>query len=114
MPQSWEELKVLLLKIFQPWYLTASYKAKFCAQRCRSSEEIYSYVEALQHLADMVWPFVDYYTKEDMVIDQFIQAKDNNELSIQMVASRCRCLETVLWVARSLEVVDEEEKHHAW
>ena len=40
--------------------------------RRRNAEEIYSYVEALQPLADMAWPFMDHHAKEDMVMDQFL------------------------------------------
>ncbi len=43
-PHAWEELKVLLLKRFQPRDLTATYKAQFRAWRHRNKEEIYSYV----------------------------------------------------------------------
>ncbi len=46
-PRTWEELKALLLKRFQPRDLTATYKAQFKARRRWNTEEIYSYVEAL-------------------------------------------------------------------
>ncbi len=68
-PRSWEELKALLLKRNQPRDLTATYKTQLHYRHQRNSEEIYSYVEALQHLADMAWAFMDHYAKEDLVID---------------------------------------------
>ncbi len=69
---SWEELKALLVKQFRPQDLTATYKAQFRSSRRHNAEEIYSYVEALQRLADMAWPFMDHHAKEDMVVDQFL------------------------------------------
>ncbi len=71
-PCTWEELKALLLKHFQPRELTATYKAQFRARRRRNTEEIYSYVEALQCLADMAWPSMDHHAKEELVVDQFL------------------------------------------
>ncbi len=56
---------------------------------------------------------MDYHAKEDMVMDQFLQGMDSHELSVQVAMSRCRCLVTVLRIARSLEAVHEEEKHHS-
>ncbi len=50
-PRTWEELKALLLKHFQPRDQTATYKAQFRARRRCNTEEIYSYVEALQSLS---------------------------------------------------------------
>ncbi len=38
---------------------------------------------------------------------------DSHELSVQVATSGCRHLETVLHIARSLEAVHEEEKHHS-
>ncbi len=58
-PRTWKELKALLLQRFQPRDLTATYKAQFRAQRKRHNEDMHTFVEALQHLADMAWPFVD-------------------------------------------------------
>ncbi len=54
-PCSWNELKALLLKRFQPRDLTATYKAQFRSRRRRQTEDIYAFVEALQKLADMAW-----------------------------------------------------------
>ena len=91
-PCTWEELKALLLKRFQPRDLTATYMAQFRARRRRNMEEIYSYVEALQCLADMAWPFMDHHAKEDLVVDQFLQGMDSHELSVQVTAPTCRHL----------------------
>ena len=46
-------------------------------------------------------------------MDQFLQAMDSHELSVQVATSGCRRLQTVLRVAWSLEAVHEEEKHHS-
>ena len=68
-PHTWEELKTLLMKRFQPRGLTATYKAQFRFRRRRQTEDIYTDVETLQHLADLAWPFMDYHAKEEMVVD---------------------------------------------
>ncbi len=47
-PRSWEELKALLLKRFQPRDLTATYKAQFRSRRRHHNEDVHTYVEALQ------------------------------------------------------------------
>ncbi len=73
-------------------------------------EDIYTYVETLQHLADLAWPFMDYHTMEEMVVDQFPLGMVNHELSVQVAAHGHRCVEDMLRVARSLEAVQEEEK----
>ncbi len=85
-PHPWEELKVLLLKHFQPRDLTATYKAQFRARWRRNTEELY--VEALQCLADMALPFMDLHPKEDLVMDQFLQGMDSHELTVQVVTSK--------------------------
>ena len=61
----------------------------------------------------MSWPFMDHHAKEDLVVDQFLQGMDSHELSVQVATSGCRRLETVLHIARSLEAVHKEEKHHS-
>ncbi len=61
----------------------------------------------------MAWLFMDHHAKEDLVVDQFLQGMDSHELSVQVATSRCRRLETVLRIARSLEAVHEEERHHS-
>ncbi len=67
----WEGLQALM-KHFQPRDLTATYKAQFRSCRIHQTEDIYTYVEALQCLGDVVWPFMDYHAKEEMVSDQFL------------------------------------------
>ncbi len=52
-PRTWEELKALLLKRFQPRDLRATYKTQFRARCRRHSEDIHTFVETLQRLADM-------------------------------------------------------------
>ncbi len=46
-------------------------------------------------------------------MDQFLQRMDSHQLSVQVVASLCHCLETMLCIARSLEAVNQEERHHS-
>ncbi len=95
-PCTWEELKTLLMKRFQPRDLTAMYKAQFRSYcRCQT-EDIYTYVETLQRLADLAWPFMDYHAKEEMVIDQFLLGMGNHELSMQVVAHGHRRMEDIL------------------
>ncbi len=43
-PRSWEELKALLLKRFQPRDLTATYKAQFQSRGRRHNEDSHTYV----------------------------------------------------------------------
>ena len=101
----------MLLKRFQPRDLTVTYKAQFCALRRRHSEDIHTFVETLQCLADMAWPFMDGQVKEELVVDQFLLGMDNHELSVQVAAHGHRRTEDVLRLARSLEAVHEEERH---
>ncbi len=111
-PCSWDELKALLLKRFQPRDLTATYKAQFRSRRRRQTEDIDAFVEALKKLADMAWPFMDHYAKEELMVDQFLMGMDSHELNVQVAAhGHCR-VDDVLRVARSLEVVREEEKQY--
>ena len=35
-------------------------------------EATYTYVETLQRLVDLAWPFMDYHAKEEMIVDQFL------------------------------------------
>ncbi len=110
-PRSWEELKALLLKRFQPRDLTATYKAQFRV-RCRChNEDIHTFVEALQRLADIAWPFMDCQAKEELVVDLFLLGMDNHELNVQVDAHDHKRTEDVLRLARSLEAVHEEERH---
>ncbi len=111
-PRSWDELKALLLKRFQPRDLTATYKAQFRSRRRRQTEDIYAFVEALQKLADMAWPFMDHYAKEELIVDQFFMGMDSHELNVQVADHGHLRVDDVLRVARSLEAVREEEKQY--
>ncbi len=112
-PRSWDELKALLLKRFQPRDLTATYKAQFRSRRRRrQTEDTYAFVEALQKLADMAWPFMDQYAKEELIVDQLLMGMDSHELNVQVAAHGHRRVDDVLRVARSLEAVREEEKQY--
>ncbi len=108
-PWGWEELNALLLKCFQPRDLTATYKAQFRSRRRHHNEDIHTYVEALQRLADMAWPFMDVQAKEELVVDQFLMGMESHQLSVQVAAHGHRRMENVLRVARSLEAAHEEE-----
>ena len=61
----------------------------------------------------MAWPFMDNHAKADLVVDQFPQGMDSHQLSVQVATSGCHRLETVLLIARSLEAVHEEKRHHS-
>ena len=78
-----------------------TYKAHFRLRRRHHSEDI----------ADMVWPFMDSQAKEERVVDQVLLGMDNHELSVQVIGHGHRRTEDLLRIARSLEVVHEEEKH---
>ncbi len=52
-PRDWTELKTLLTQRFQPRDLTAAYKAQFRTRKRQRSEDIPTYVDALQKLAEM-------------------------------------------------------------
>ncbi len=52
-PRTWEELKDLLMRRFQPRDLTSAYKAQFRARRRQRNEDIHTYVDTLQKLAEM-------------------------------------------------------------
>ncbi len=94
-PCTWEELKALLMKCFQPRDLTDTYKAQFRSHRRRQTEDIYTYVEVLQHLVDLAWPFIDYHAKEEMVADQFLLGMGNYNLSVQVAAHGHRRVEDI-------------------
>ncbi len=94
--RSWEELKALLLKRFQPRDLTATYKAQFRSRCRRHNEDIHTYVEALQCLANMAWLFMDAQAKEELVVDQFLMGMESHELSVQVAAHGHRRMEDVL------------------
>ena len=98
------------MKHFQPRDLTATYKAQFRSRRQRQMEDIYTYVETLQRLADLAWPFMDYHAKEEMVVDQFLLGMGNHKLIAQVAAHGDRRMEDIFQVTRSLEAVQEDEK----
>ena len=100
----------MLLKRFQPKDLTATYKAQFRAD-VEGTTRTYTFVEAMQCLADMAWPFMDSQAKEELVIDQFLLGMDNHEFSVQVAAHGHRRTEDVFRLARSLVAVHEEETH---
>ncbi len=60
----------------------------------------------------MGWPFMDYHAKEELLMDEFLNANDNHELSVQVAGNGYHCLllptGTVLCIARSLEAVHKE------
>ncbi len=82
-PRTWEELKNLLMKRFQPRDLTATYKAQFRSRRRRQMEDIYTYVETLQCLANLAWPFIS-------------PGDGNHELSVQVATHGHRRMEDIL------------------
>ena len=74
------------------------YKAQFRSRRRCHNEDIHTYVEALQRLADMAWPFMDAQAKEELVVDQFLMGIESHELSVQVAAHGHRRMEDVLRV----------------
>ncbi len=84
------------MKRFQPRDLTATYNAQF-RSRCQCQmEDIYTYVETLQRLPDLAWPFMDYHAKEEVVVDLFLLGMGNHELSVQVAAHGHRRMEDIL------------------
>ncbi len=69
------------------------------------------YVEALQRLVDIAWPFMEAQAKKELVVDQFLMGMESHELSVQVAAHGHGCMGARLRVARSLEAVHEEELH---
>ncbi len=47
-------------------------------------EDIYTYVETRQCLADVAWSFMEYHAKEEMVVDQFLLGMGSHNLSMQL------------------------------
>ncbi len=86
-PRTWEELKDLLTRRFQQRDLTSAYKAQFRARRRQRNEDIHTYVDTLQKLAEMAWPYLDPLAREEMVADQFLTGLDNHELRVQAATS---------------------------
>ncbi len=108
-PRTWQELKDLLTRWFQPRYLTSAYKAQFQARRRQRNEDIHTYVDVLQKLAEMAWPFLNPLAREEMVADQLLTGVDNHELRVQVTTSDVRRIEDLMRIARSLEAVEGEE-----
>ncbi len=98
------------MKRFQRRDLTATYKAQFRSHHLRQTEDIYTYTKTLQRLVKLAWPFMGYHAKEEMVVDQFLLAMCNHELSVQVAAHGHRHMEDIPRVARSLEAAQEDEK----
>ncbi len=111
-PRDWTELKTLLTRRFQPRDLTAAYKAQFRTRKRQRSEDIPTYVDALQKLAEMAWPLLDPIARDEMVADQFLNGLDSHELRIQVAATGIRRIEDLMRVARSLEAVENQEAGH--
>ncbi len=53
-PPTWEELKDLLTRRFQPRDLTSAYKAQFRARRRQRNEDIHTYVDTLQEMKNLI------------------------------------------------------------
>ncbi len=79
-PRNWPELKDSLVQQFQPRYLTTAYKAQFHVRRRHQGEDICTYVNVLQKLAEMAWPLLDLTAREEMITDQFLTSLDSHEL----------------------------------
>ena len=65
-PRTWEELKDLLTRRFQPCDLTSAYKAQFRARKRQRNEDIHTYADTLQKVAEMAWPYLDPLAREEM------------------------------------------------
>ncbi len=100
------ELKDLLTRRFQPRDLTAAYKAEFRTRRRQKNEDIPTYVDALQKLAEMAYPLLDPIGRDEMVADQFLNGLDSHEPRVQVAATGIRRLEDMMGVARLLEAVE--------
>ncbi len=107
--RTWQELKDLLTRRFQPHDLTSAYKAQFRARRRQRNEDIHTYVDVLQKLAEMALPFLDPLARKEMVADQFLTGLDNHELRVQVATSDVRRIEDLMRIARSLEAVEGKE-----
>ena len=111
-PQEWAELKTLLTRQFQPRDLTAAYKAQVRTRKRQKSEDIPTYVDALQKLAEMAWLLLDPNARDEMVADQFLNGLDSHELQVQVAATGIRRIEDLMRVARLLEAVENQETGH--
>ncbi len=106
------ELKDLLTRRFQPRDFTVAYKAQFRTQRRQKSEDIPTYVDVLQKLAEMAWPLLDLLASNEMVADQFLNRLDSYKLWVQVAATGVRRIEDLMCIARSLEAVEGQEAGH--
>ena len=97
------------MRRFQPCDLTSAYKAQFRARRKQRNEDIHTYVDTLQKLAEMAWTHLDPLAREEMVADQFLTGLNNHELCVQAATSDVRRIEDLMRIARSLEAVEGEE-----
>ncbi len=111
-PRDWTELKTVLTQRFQLRDLTATYKAQFRSRKRQRSEDIPTYVDALQKLAEMAWPLLDPIARDEMVADQFLNGLDSHELQVQVAATGIQPIEDLMPVARSLEAVENQEAGH--
>ncbi len=110
--RDWTELKTLLTRRFQPRDLTAAYKAQFRTRKRQRSEDISTYVDVLQKLAEMAWALLDPIARDEMVADQFLNGLDSHELRVQVAATGIQSIEDLMRVALSLEAVENQEAGH--
>ncbi len=89
-------------------------QAQFHSMHHHQSEEIYSFVEAWQHLDDLRSPFMDHNAKEELVIDQFLNGIGSHESNVQAAANEYPCNRDVLHVAQSVQAVHEGKRYHSW
>ena len=111
-PRDWTELKAILTRRLQPRDLTAAYHAQFRTRKRQKSEDIPTYVDALQKLAEMAWPLLDPIARDEMVADQFLNRLDSHELQVQVAATGIRRIEDLMRVAQSLEAIESQETAH--
>ncbi len=78
----------------------------------QKSEDISTYVDALQKLTEMAWPLLDPIARDKMVADQFLTGLDSHELRVQVAATGIRCIEDLMHVARLLEAVENQETRY--
>ncbi len=70
--------------------MTAAYKAQFRVRRRQKSEDIPTYMDALQKLAEMAWPLLDPIARNKMVADQLLNRLDSHQLRVQVAATEIR------------------------
>ncbi len=75
--------------------MRAMYKVQFRSHHRRQMEDIYTYIETLQCLIDLAWPFMDYHAKQETVTNQFLLRMGNHELSVQVAAHGHRGVEDI-------------------